>query len=312
MSSVKVDAVGKDGNQNFGYIWENLPRDAIVLIAERLGMDEMKALRMVSKHWFASVNCELHEVCVSKWTIQQMGSFANVMRSIASHFHHLRSLRVRGLRDSDVADIGLFLPNLRSLDLGMVKIGDRGAAHLRALTKLEALHLSGTEVGDVGLAMIARSLESLTELDLWSTKVTDAGMRSIACLQNLTSLELGGTLVSDDGLRYIARLPELKSLHLSWTAVTDAGVRHLSSLNKLTSLDLIGTELADAGMSHLTKLSGLVSLNICCTKVGTSGMAHVVGLTNLTPLKVKWTQSRPKRVGGGYFPAPRHLGELYT
>ena len=67
---------------------------------------------------------------------------------------------------------------------------------LAALTGLQSLYLSDTEVSDVGPLA---ALTGLRSLDLLGTQVSGVG--PLAALTGLQSLYLRGTQVSDDGVR---------------------------------------------------------------------------------------------------------------
>jgi len=103
-------------------------------------------------------------------------------------------------------------------------------------------------------------LTDLSELDLHSTSVSDAGLAHIERLIKLERLELRGTPVTDAGLARLKGLVNLGFLNLSFTPVTDAGLVHLKALTKLTSLNLQGTSVTDAGVRKLQQ--ALPSLNI--------------------------------------------------
>ena len=59
--------------------------------------------------------------------------------------------------------------------------------HLKGLTKLSVLDLSGTQVTDAGLAHL-KGLTKLSVLDLRGTQVTDAGVKELK--QALPSLKI--------------------------------------------------------------------------------------------------------------------------
>lgn len=54
-------------------------------------------------------------------------------------------------------------------------VSDAGLVHLRGLTQLTSLSISGTKVTDAGLVYLS-GLTNLTTLNLSATKVTDAGL----------------------------------------------------------------------------------------------------------------------------------------
>ena len=90
--------------------------------------------------------------------------------------------------------------------------------------------------GDAELAKFAPIAERMSEMNLGRSKVTDAGLASLAGMKNL------------------------KKLHLPNTAVTDAGIDSLLSLTHLEYLNLFNTKLTDAGLAKLEKLPNLKRL----------------------------------------------------
>jgi len=70
-------------------------------------------------------------------------------------------------------------------------------------------------------------LAKVTRLDLYDTKITDAGLKEVAKLQKLTHLFLYDTKITDAGLKDVAKLQNLTVLRLYNTKVTRAGVAEL-------------------------------------------------------------------------------------
>jgi hypothetical protein len=104
-------------------------------------------------------------------------------------------------------------------------------------------------------------------VQLFWSKVTDAGLKELAGLKRLQSLDLSGTNVTDAGLKELAVLKSLQSLDLGRTQVTDAGLKLLIVLNRLQLLNLSYTQVTDAGLKELAGLQSLKSLNLYRTKV---------------------------------------------
>jgi YHS domain-containing protein/mono/diheme cytochrome c family protein len=106
-----------------------------------------------------------------------------------------------------------------------------GDAELDLLAGLEPalvwLNLSGTTVGDSGMATVAR-FGQLRRLNLSRTGVNDAGLAALAGLDQLTTLNLYGTRVSDAGLVHLEGLVGLEKLFLWQTSVTDGGAAKLA------------------------------------------------------------------------------------
>ena len=92
--------------------------------------------------------------------------------------------------------------------------------------------------GDAELAKFVPLAGRLAELNLSRSKVTDAGLASLAGMSNL------------------------KKLHLPNTAVSDAGIDSLLGLSKLEYLNLFNTKITDAGLAKLEKLPNLKHLYV--------------------------------------------------
>ena len=88
-------------------------------------------------------------------------------------------------------------------------------------------------------------------VNLYDTKVKDAGLKELKHLKQLTSLNLHGAHVTDAGLKELKELKQLTSLDLDHTKVTDAGLKELKDLKQLTSLGLSRTKVTDAGVEEL-------------------------------------------------------------
>ena len=91
------------------------------------------------------------------------------------------------------------------------------------------------------------------EVELASSRVTDAGLKELAGLKNLTTIELDFTLVTDAGLKELAGLKSLTTLELGYTKVTDAGLKELAGLKNLTTLKLSSTPVTGVGLKELQK-----------------------------------------------------------
>ena len=111
---------------------------------------------------------------------------------------------------------------------------------------MRATRLSRT----TGLASL-KNLKSLTELDLYGARITDAGLVYLAALTGLTKLNLLGAAVTDAGLQHLARLRNLRELNLYRTKITNTGVERLKELRGLRSLDLRYTRVTAAGIAAL-------------------------------------------------------------
>ena len=104
----------------------------------------------------------------------------------------------------------------------------RGLAHLAPLTRLRRLDLFRTRVTDAGLDAIA-AIGTLEQLNLDYTKVTGAGLARLHPLKNLRELRLNSAAIGDDNIGELAAFPALRRLNIYHTLVTDKGFEKLKS-----------------------------------------------------------------------------------
>ena len=89
---------------------------------------------------------------------------------------------------------------------------------------------------DAALAKFAGIADRFADLNLGRSKVTDAGLQSLAGMKNLTRLRLENTTISDAGIDALLGLEKLEYLNLYGTKITDAGLAKLEKLANLKSL----------------------------------------------------------------------------
>ena len=122
-------------------------------------------------------------------------------------------VRARGLHDSDIPALS-HLPLLKHLDFGEgrkaldARITDKGLASLSSvgLQRLDFLMLGyNTKITDAGVSSIAK-MGSITWLSLEvCPHITDAGLVSLLTMTNLTGLDLRGCVgITDAGLEHLA------------------------------------------------------------------------------------------------------------
>ena len=85
----------------------------------------------------------------------------------------------------------------------------------------------------------------IVDAELARTKVTDAGLKTLAMFSNLREVDLAHTAVTSAGVPILARLSHLESLNLTATAVDDAGVAALRRKQTLKRLYLFETKCTD-------------------------------------------------------------------
>lgn len=99
---------------------------------------------------------------------------------------------------------------------------------------------------DAALAKLAPLASFIVEAELARTKVTDAGLKSLAKFTNLRSLDLTRTAITSDGLASLTGLKKLEALNLTDTAIDDGGLAKLKALPELKRVALFGTKAREA------------------------------------------------------------------
>lgn len=97
---------------------------------------------------------------------------------------------------------------------------------------------------DAALQALVPVAELIVEAELARTRVTDAGLATVAGWNNLRAVDLTRTAVSSAGVARLAGLSSLEVLNLTDTAVDDAGVAPLRVLPALKRLWVHGTRVA--------------------------------------------------------------------
>ncbi len=114
---------------------------------------------------------------------------------------------------------------------------------------------------------------ALWNVNLDSTKTTDAGMAQLKDLTQLSFINLNGTTVSDAALVHLKRINSLAALYLNGTKVTDEGLAQLTELKNLQIFTLQSTQVTDTGLALLREFKNLTGLNLIGTKVTAQGLA---------------------------------------
>lgn len=155
-----------------------------------------------------------------------------------ANLQQLKTLRLSRtqLRDGSLAAVRR-MTDLSTLDLDENLISGAGLIHLQTLTKLRTLRLSQTKVDDRGCALLARFNRDLRVLDLSGTRITDAGVQSLADLPQLISLYLHKTEITNRALSSLRKFPHLRQLYLHDTHITEGAVDALR--NEKTKLFVI-------------------------------------------------------------------------
>ena len=172
--------------------------------------------------------------------------------------------------------------DVKYLDLGGTQVTDAGVNRLW-LNSLSELKLNDTKITDNGLKHF-RGQPNLRKLDLSRTQVTDAGLKNLT-LCGLERLDLGDTAIAGAGLEGV-QLPDLSELRLYGTKVADDDLKYISQFSDLTDLDLSRTEISDDGLLRLTGLENLEYVNLEYTQVTNAGLRCLEDLNRLRRLSL--------------------------
>jgi len=99
-------------------------------------------------------------------------------------------------------------------------------------------------IDDATLAQLAPVAALIVDAELARTKVSDAGLATLARFENLRKLDLSHTVVTAAGLPALGALAHLEWLNLVGTAVGEDAAATLAGLNQLWCLGLDNAELA--------------------------------------------------------------------
>jgi hypothetical protein len=100
--------------------------------------------------------------------------------------------------------------------------------------------------GDEELVHVA-AMESIDELWLNSSEITDKGVQHVADLKHLAALHCDGTRLTDAGLGRLADVYGLNCIDISGTRLTDAGLEALENCNLLWLFVQDAPQITDAG-----------------------------------------------------------------
>jgi len=206
------------------------------------------------------------------------------------HLKELKDLEVLSLNSTGFTDAALQqvrdMPRLRSLYLFNKYFTNAGLEHLEGTSNLKDISL-GEGFSDPALGHL-KDLSSLENLNLSGSGFTDAGLSLLSEMQNLQRLSLNGNGLTDAGLVHLSGLTQLKTLSLGSKQFTSAGLVHLKELTGLEELQLsyiVGAKnFGDDGLEHLKELKKLRRLGISSDSITDAGLKHLHKLTSLEEL----------------------------
>ncbi|KAF3615458.1 putative endoglucanase 6-like [Capsicum annuum] len=166
------------------------------------------------------------------------------------------------IRDVSEAFLHLETSSLCLLDLSNSSLNSY--CFLPYMSAISDLDLSGTSVGDESVEHIALVGQNLHHLNLSRTKLSSAGLGTLAgFVPNLETLLLSYTAIDDSAIPFMSTMPLLKCINLSGTNIRGisneadsdpncvSSLSELSSLDHLERLDLEETRIKDSALAPL-------------------------------------------------------------
>lgn len=130
----------------------------------------------------------------------------------------------------------------------------------------EFLALTSVEKNDENLKQIAalpEGLDAVKTLDLTRSSVSDEGMKVLTAFPKLAELNLSETRVSSAGLASVAEVQSLRSITLTrMRGVDDSGIKNLTPLKDLDSLTISACSVTDGILPMVAEFEGLQVLNL--------------------------------------------------
>ena len=138
-------------------------------------------------------------------------------------------------------------------------VADDGMSNLRGLESLSELEISRTGLTDRGLALLTDNgrvpLVSLKRLMADNVKISDEGIGYMAGSSRLSYFIITGTRITNLEM-LVSSFPRLNKLSLAQTMISGESLAQLLSLTQLDNLDVSGKQF-ESGRAHISKLTNL-------------------------------------------------------
>ena len=228
--------------------------------------------------------------------------------SLASSMGNLTSLCIEGII-LDVNDIKQIsdLRNLKYLKMKNCNITSELVTNVKVSETVEYLDLSynaikaipmfskqefhginieSTDFADEQLEQLLARVKSVKYLSLDGTKVTKAGIGTLAKMKGIEFLDVSPKLVDDTTIDMVGRRPENPpSKVIKWgiafsmfmydfkdSDISNQGVLRLSPNEMISMVDLSGTKISDECLTQVAKFTGLQMIELEGTRVTAQGV----------------------------------------
>lgn len=183
-----------------------------------------------------------------------------------------------------ISDTGLThlkgLTKLRNLTLSGPRITDAGMWHLAGLTNMVAISFQNCAVTDQSFGALS-GMTKLKEFDAFRTRVGGHALSSIAGAKEISKIKMRDSAITTQGIvEQIGKFPNLTALDLSETSIQDSALAEIGKLNKLEDLNLWRSQVTDSGITFLVELP-LKRLNLDDTSIGDAAIPHIARIRSL-------------------------------
>ncbi|TMW84500.1 hypothetical protein EJD97_025052 [Solanum chilense] len=212
----------------------------------------------------------------------------------------LTKLILSGATIKDVSEAFLHLEtsSLSHLDLSNSSLNS--FCFLPYMRMISDLDLSGTSAGDESVEHIAFVGQNLRNLNLSRTKLSSAGLRTLAdFVPKLETLLLSYTAIDDSAIPFMSFMPLLKYISMSGTNIRgisnemDSDPNYVSSLSGLSSLehlerlDLEETRIKDSALAPLPSFRKLSHLFLRSGSLADTTLHQFSSITSLVTLGIR-------------------------
>lgn len=206
-------------------------------------------------------------------------------------------------------------PSLRRVYIASDAITDRAAELLAENQQLRHLRLTGNQLTETSLRHLSRSQaevvelagrglkhipteifsqlaksETLKELRLWDTSLTDDNLQALSSLTSLRMLCADGHQLTPDGLKQLTSMTSLQEIRLPGANWTDETIALLQPLTSLRRIDLAESAITNAGLAELANITSLVWIDLQGTDITNQGVAALSALDDLQRLELRGTR----------------------
>ena len=161
------------------------------------------------------------------------------------------------------------------------------------LAELDKSYYKFLDVTDTQITRYLRNPDTLTQLVLGHTSITDAALAKLSTATKLEWLDLADTNITDKGVEHLSKAGSLAQLNIEGTRVTDRSLKVVEHLQRIERLDLSRTNITDDGLASVAALSNLKYLWLTGTKVTDVGVTLLRSLKNLESLDTIDTEVSP-------------------